>query len=152
MRRRIVSRSIAFCIVSSRLLGAGLAGLLAHDLVRVADPLALVDVGGPERADLGGDLADLLAVDPADGQLRLLIDRDLDPVRDREVDRVRVPEGEAHGLSRGLSAVADPLDLEVLTEALRHAGDRVRQERAREAVEGPLGLRVVPPLDDALAV
>src|SRR4249920_115454 len=47
---------------------AGLAGLAADDLAGVADALALVRLGLARGADLGGDLADELLVDPDDGQ------------------------------------------------------------------------------------
>src|SRR5260370_32409986 len=43
-----------------------LLAFLAEDVLpRVLDALALVRLGRPERADLGGDLSDFLAVDPA---------------------------------------------------------------------------------------
>src|SRR5258707_869281 len=79
MRRRMASLSILFCMALLDLLRAGLAGLLAHVLVRVAHALALVDVRRAQRTDLRGDLADRLTVDPRHGELRLLLDRDLDP-------------------------------------------------------------------------
>src|SRR5258706_15630041 len=86
MRRRIASLSMVFCMWLLGLLRAGLAGLLAHDLVDVAHALPLVHVRRPQLADLGGDLADLLAVDAGHRQLRLLLDRDLDPGGDRELN------------------------------------------------------------------
>jgi transcriptional regulator GlxA family with amidase domain len=48
---------------------------------------------------------------------------------------MRVADGELEVGALELRPVADALDLEVLLEALRHAFDHVRDERAREAVE-----------------
>src|SRR5712691_11006786 len=44
-----------------------LAFLAADGLVAVLDPLALIGLGRAERADLGGNLADTLAIGTADG-------------------------------------------------------------------------------------
>ena len=51
--------SMIFFMASS-LLDPRLADLAAHVLVLVLDPLAFVGLHGAERADLGGDLPDLL--------------------------------------------------------------------------------------------
>ena len=87
------------------------------------------------RADVGGHLADQLPVDAGHGDVRLLVDRDLDPVGDVEHHRVRVAEREDDLLALDLGAVADADDVEVLAEALGHALDGVGDEAAREAVE-----------------
>src|SRR6266850_750115 len=86
IRRRVASLSILFCIALLRLLRAGLAGLLANNLVRVADTLPFVDVGRPQLAKLCRDVADLLAVDPAHGEFGLFLDRDLDSGGNRKID------------------------------------------------------------------
>src|SRR5580765_1888347 len=74
MRRRMASLSICFFMASSCLLRAGLAGLLANLLADVTHALPLVNVRGTELAHLGGDLSDLLAVDPGHRELGLLFD------------------------------------------------------------------------------
>ena len=61
-RRRWNSASGLFDMVALLLL----AFLAADRLVAVLDPLALVGLGRAERADLGGDLADPLAVGAGD--------------------------------------------------------------------------------------
>src|SRR5262249_23695387 len=54
---------IAFAPCGS--LACGLAGLLAHRLALVANPLALVRLGRAEAADVGRHLADALFADAA---------------------------------------------------------------------------------------
>ena len=72
---------------------------------------------------------------------------DLDAGGQRELDRVRVAEGEDdHVLALQLGAVADADDVELLRPAVGDAFDGVEDERAGEAVEG--GLLVVLALDD----
>ena len=73
----------------------------------------------------------------------LLVHRDLDPLGDRELDGVRVAEGEDDlaPLDRGLVADAD--DVELLGEALGHALDGVLGQGPGQAVEGPLLALVV---------
>ena len=73
------------------------------------------------------------------------------PGGQRELDRVRVAEGEDdHALALELGAIADADDVELLGPAGGDAGDGVEDQRASEAVEP--GLRVVLTLDDQLAV
>src|SRR5258708_1188312 len=104
--------------------GSGLARLLLQDLAHVADPLLLVGVRLPQVVDLRRHLADLLAVDPGDGDPGLLLHRDLDPLGDPVFDRLRVTEGEDD---------LPPLHLPPL--AHRH---HVRRAVPRGGVEGML--------------
>ena len=53
-----------------------------------------------------------LAIDPGHRELRLFLDRDLDPLGYRKLDGVRVAQREAHVRPGELGAVADALDLE----------------------------------------
>src|SRR5262249_3457468 len=77
------------------LLPACFADLAADDLVGVLDALGLVRIRDAELPDLRGCLPDLLPVGARDRELPgLRVEGDADPVRDREVDRVRVAEGE----------------------------------------------------------
>src|SRR5437016_3325625 len=77
------------------LLPAGLSDLAPDDLVGVLDSLRFVRVGHAQLPDLGGRLPDLLPVRSRDRELaRLRVERDGDPVGDREVDRVRIAERE----------------------------------------------------------
>ena len=71
------------------------------------------------RADVRRHLADELLVDARHGDVRLLLDRDVDPRRDVEHDRVRVAEREHDLPALDLGAVADADDVELALEALR---------------------------------
>src|SRR5262245_13559717 len=101
--------------------GAGLArlaGFLLDHLVRVADPFSFVWLGHPQPADLGGHLSDLLPVGAGDRETGLLVDLDLYPVRDREFDRMGVPQCYLQLPSLHLRLVADAHDLQVPVEPL----------------------------------
>src|SRR5882724_2979124 len=111
-----------------------LAGLLLQHFAGVAHALLLVRIGLAEAADVRGDLTDQLAIHAGDGDVRLLVDRDVDPVRDIEDDRVRVPEREDDLLALHLGAIADADDVELALEAVGDAEHRVGDQRAREAV------------------
>src|SRR5208282_5309793 len=72
-----------------------LLAFLAEDaLGGIFDALALVRLGRPVVADLGGDLPDLLAVDAADHDLDRARRRDRDALRDRIDHVVAVAERE----------------------------------------------------------
>src|SRR3989449_1663143 len=58
-----------------------LAGLAPDLLARVADPLALVGLGRPDRADLRRHLAHELLVHALDLHEDVVVHRDLDPLR-----------------------------------------------------------------------
>src|SRR5439155_15323366 len=86
--RRI--RCSRFC--SARMLRLplrGLAGLLPDPLALVPDALALVRLGLAELPDVRGHLADLLLVDPTDGDPVRRWHLELDPLRAGEHDGVR---------------------------------------------------------------
>src|SRR4051794_1728779 len=123
--------------LSRQLFRAGLSGLLLQNLAGVPDALLLVGIGLAQAPDVGGDLADQLAVDAGHGDVRLLVDRHVDPRRDVVDDRVRVAEREDHLLALELGAIADADDVELALEAVGDAGDRVGDETARQAVELP---------------
>src|SRR5258706_16272506 len=105
IRVRMSSLVLIFISLRSGTRGAGLARLLLQDLAHIADALLLVRVGLAQAADLGGHLADLLAVDAGHDHVGLFVDRDLDPLGDLELDRVRVAEREDHLLPLDLGLV-----------------------------------------------
>ena len=110
---------------------------LAGDvLAAVADALALVGLRRAALADVRGDLADQLLVDPADDDLGRLRDLELDALGRLDRDRVRVAERHLQVLALELRPVADALDLELLLEAVGDALDHVRDQAAGEAVQG----------------
>src|SRR5581483_3908527 len=111
-----------------------LLAFLAEDaLGRVLDALALVGLRRPVIADFGGDLADFLAIAAADHDLDRPRRGDGDAVGDRIHDVVAVAERELQVLALYRGAIADAADLEPLFEAFAHAGDQVRDQRARGA-------------------
>src|SRR4051812_6203088 len=72
----------------SRLLGAGLADLLLQHFAGVADTLLLVGIRLAHPADVRRDLPDQLPIDTGHGDVRLLVDGDVDAARDVEDHRV----------------------------------------------------------------
>src|SRR5690606_14931838 len=102
-------------------------------LAGVADTLALVRLGRTERADIRGDLADLLDVRALDDDLGLRgrFDRD---AFGRDVNhRMRETQREIEVLALSLGAITDADGLELALVTLAHALHDVRQMRARGA-------------------
>src|SRR5262249_40842459 len=77
-------------------LRSGLADLLLQPLARVPHALLLVRVGLAHPPDVCGHLPHELSIDARHGDVRLLLDRDIDPGRDVENHRVRIAEREMH--------------------------------------------------------
>src|SRR5450759_5022531 len=147
-RRRI--RSCRFCRAAPRVAAfvigvvlplllcadlAGLAGLAADHLARVADALALVWLRLPGGPDTGGYLADELLVDAQDGQLDRGLDLEADAGRRHDLDGMAVPEVELQLLADLLRTVAHARDLEALPVAGRDAHDHVGDERSGQPME-----------------
>src|SRR5688500_8363538 len=83
------------------------AFLAQDDLVVVADALALVGLGLAERAQLGGDLPDPLAVGAGDRVRGRGVADQLDVVRVRVLDVVDVAESENDAIDVICGAAAD---------------------------------------------
>src|SRR3990170_6238305 len=138
-RRRSKSESLAMLL---------LLPFLAEDvLAAVLDALALVRLGLAPLAYLGGELADGLLVDAADLDRGLVRGLHLQAFRHVEIDIVALAELKLQLVALRIRAVADAGDLEDLGEALGHALDQVRDERALHAPEGPRRLGGVCRLD-----
>src|SRR5687767_2946010 len=138
-RRRSKRESLAILL---------LLPFLAEDvLAAILDALALVGLGLAPAADLGGKLADGLLVDAADLDRGLVRGLHLEAFGDREVDIVAVAELQLQLIALGIRAIADASDLEDFGEALGHALDQVRDQRALHAPECPRRLSVVRGLD-----
>ena len=101
----------------------------------VAHALLLVRIGLAQAADVGRNLSHQLAVDARDGDVRLLLDDDVDARGHVEHDRVRVPEREDDLLASELRAVADADDVELALEPFGDAEHAVGGQAAREAVK-----------------
>src|SRR6266404_4217411 len=112
-----------------------LTNLSADVLAVVADALALVRLGRAHLANLCRRLADLLLIRPLHDDLRRSgnLEGDARARLDRDGMRVADLQLQVRALER--RAVADPLDLEALLEALRHTLDHVRDECPRQAVQ-----------------
>src|SRR6267378_406014 len=67
---------------------ASLASLLLQALASNANTFLLVRIGRTQRANIRGHLTDLTLVRPADHDVGLLVDRDLNAFRDWELDRM----------------------------------------------------------------
>src|ERR671919_914692 len=125
----------------------GLAGLLAHVLVLVADALALVRLGLAHLPDVRGDLADELLVVAANDDRRWGRNLELDALRRRERNGVRVTHLQLERVAAHRGAVADTDDGQALLVPLRYALDHVRDERAREAMQAPVESLITRSLD-----
>src|SRR6186997_2632729 len=99
-------------------------------LAAVLDALALVGLGLAPAADLGGELADGLLVDAADLDRGLVRGLHLQTLGHRKIDVVAVAELKLQLVALRVRAVADAGDFEDLGEALGHALDQVRDQRA----------------------
>src|SRR5712692_8859565 len=92
--------------VASLRFSSCLAGLLLEHFAGVTNALLLVRIGLAESANVGRHLSDQLTIDACHGEVRLFVDRDVDPGGDVEHDRVRVPKREDHLLSLDFRPVA----------------------------------------------
>src|SRR6185295_18487888 len=119
---------------------AGLAGLAADLLARVADALALVGLGLARRADGRGDLADQLLVDADDRQAGRALDLEADALGRVDLDRVAVAQVQLELAAVERGAIADARDLEALPIAVADPDHHVIDEGPREAVELLVGL------------
>src|SRR3546814_639515 len=119
-----------------------LAFLAENVLAAIFDALALVGLRLAPTPDLGGQLADLLAIDARNLDRGLIRGLHLQAFRHGDVHVVAVAELQTQVLALGRGAIADAGDLEGLREALGHARHQVLHQSAMHAPEGtrPLGL------------
>src|SRR5436190_3800893 len=127
---------------------AGLAGLAADLLARVAHALALVGLRLACRADLGRDLADELLVDADDRQAGRTLDLEADAGRRVDLDLVAVAQVELELLAGLRRSIADAGDLEALAVPVGHPDDHVVDEGPGQPVELLVGLLLRRPGDD----
>src|SRR5215831_19064264 len=104
---------------NSRSLRSRLAGLLLQHFTRVSDALLLIRIRLAQAANVCRDLADELAIDARYGDVRLLVDRDVDTRGHVEHDGVRVAQGENHLFALYFRAITDANDVEIFPETLR---------------------------------
>src|SRR5437762_49450 len=86
---------------------SGLPGFLLQHFARVADALLLVGIRFAQPTDIGRHLSHQLTVDAGHGDVRLLLNRDVNPDWDVKHDRMRVTQRENDLLPFHLRAVAD---------------------------------------------
>src|SRR5262245_47182748 len=146
----IVPSSASWLLLAADL--AGLAGLAADVLARVADALALVRLGLARGADLRGDLADELLVDADDRQAGGVLDLERDALGRVDLDGMAVAQAQLKLLAILRGAIADAGDLEALAVAIGHADDHVVDERPGQAVELLVDLLLGRSGDDDRAV
>src|SRR3954469_17223497 len=115
-----------------------LAYLPGDVLALVTDALALVGLRRALLADDRRDLADNLLVVALDDDARRDRHLELDPLGRLDRHGVGVAERPLEIAPLQQRAITDALDLERLGEAGRHAFDHVRDQRAREPVQGPV--------------
>src|SRR5438876_483745 len=100
----------------------------------VANAFALVWLGWPDLANVGGRLADLLSVDAFDGDLGGAFDLELDARWGRHIHRMRITNRQHEVSALHLCSIADALELQCLAEAGGDAGDHICDQRAGEAM------------------
>jgi len=131
---------------------AGLAGLASDLLAAVHDALALVGLGRPQRADVGGHLAHGFLGNARDRKLGLVLNVDGHARGRLEFDGVRVAEAEGDLIALLGDAVANADQLEVLGVALVDADDHVRDQAAHETVQRAVFVVVAGALADDVAI
>src|SRR6185295_6526414 len=122
-----------------------LLGFLQRDLLaRVAHALALVRLWRTKTADLGCNLAHLLAIDALDQDFGLARRLDRDALGDRKRDWVRETEGQIQHATLDCRAIADTNQFELAVVAFAHSENHVREMCARRAGDGvdALGTRL----------
>src|SRR5437879_5217090 len=131
--RRSLAAFLSIIAVSLLLLGF----FQDHPLVGVAHALALVWLGRPVGAHLGGDLSNLLLVQSFDHDLGLRGSLDLHPFGHRVHHRMRKTQRKVQFVSLRLRAIADPDERQPLLESLGHPEHHVggkRPQRSRHCV------------------
>src|SRR5690606_138181 len=108
-----------------RLLLAALALLPNDGLLGVLHALALVWLGRPIAADVGGGLPQHDQIGPREDDAPVLGDLGLDALGERIAHRMREAEGQIEGLALGGGAITDAVDLQLALEAFGDPLDEV---------------------------
>src|ERR1700733_9325802 len=114
---------------------AGLPGFLLQPLARNSNSLLLVRVGRAQVAQVCSHLPHLILVRAAYGHVSLLLDRDLNPLRDWKLDGMREPERKHHVFALDLSAISHSHDIEIFLEAGGDAENRICHQRPGQPVQ-----------------
>src|SRR5579864_2283408 len=112
-------------LLSRGLGGARLACLLFQTLPDDTHALLLVRIRRTQRAHVGGNLPDQALISTSNRDVRLLLDSNLYPLRNRELDRMRIAEREDDRFAFDFSAVTNADDVELFLESLCDALDRI---------------------------
>src|SRR5271167_2723055 len=116
-------------------LGSSLASLLLQTLAGNADALLLIGIGWAERTHICSNLTDLSLIRSADDDVGLLVDGDLNALRNVEGNRVRLAESERNGLAFQFGTVTDANDVELFLETRGYACDSIGQERTSQTMK-----------------
>src|ERR1700730_7380475 len=119
----------------------GLAFLTTNLLARVAHPFAFVWLRRIEPANVGRYLSDQFFVDPLNGELCVLYDRDFDLFWNLKQNRMGEAKTQVQIGALNCSLETDPFDLKLLAEALAHALHHVVHERPGQTVQRSRGTR-----------
>ena len=87
---------------------------------------------------------------PAQDQVRLLVDLQIDAVRQQELDRVRIAEREGRDLALDVGAIADADNIQLARESGGDTLDGVRGQRARQPVQRRVLVAVALTLERAV--
>src|ERR1700730_7903360 len=120
----------------------GLAFLTTNLLARVAHPFAFVWLRRIEPANVGRYLSDQFFVDPLNGELCVLYDRDFDLFWNLKQNRMGEAKTQVQIGALNCSLETDPFDLKLLAEALAHALHHVLHERPGQTVQRSRGTRL----------
>src|SRR5439155_23566338 len=118
-----------------------------HPLVGIAHALALVRLGRPVGAHLGGDLSDLLLVQPLDHDFGLRWGLDLHAFRHGVHDGMRKAQRKVQLVALRLSAIADADQRQPLLETLCDTEHHVGGERPQRSRHGVRLVRVLERLE-----
>src|SRR5215469_1722611 len=127
-------------VLSRGLRRAGLSYLFLEPLADDANALLFVRIRRAQRANIRRHLADQSLVRAAHGHARLLLHRDLNPLRDRKLNRMRITQREYDVLALHFRAIADADDIQFPLEPLGDTLDRICNKGACKPVQSPLRL------------
>ena len=114
---------------------SGLSGLLLQTLAGDANAFLLIRIGGSQPAEVGDHLADQGAVGAGNSHVGLLIYRDLNSLRYRELDRVRIAQAEDDCFAFQLGAITDTDDVHFLLETSGYTRYRIGHQGAGESMQ-----------------
>src|SRR5690606_8668990 len=131
----------------------GFTGLLAHNLILVANTLALVRFGRAQLADISSHHADQFLVRRGDDHFRTTVfDREGHRRRRDDQDVMGIPQAQPQIVALHLRPVARADDTQPLLITLAHARHPIGDQGAGQAVQRPVLTAVGRARDDDVPV